>query len=216
MDEGLRGVTFLLPIQFDLVATLLAAIAATWAACRRSYDVVGVCMLALVGSVGGGLLRDSVFLRQIPVVMQHSEYLWTILTGVAGALFTFRYAERFVICSPTPTRFAWRHSIYSANRALIADTRRKPRSSSRVTRWRRADPRRAGRRRAVMFRPGHLYGLAALAGCVLFVVLSHGYGLETQRAAWIAIFLTIAMRLAAIRFNWTTHAVKSLLGRKEG
>ena len=82
MDEGLVGVTFLLPLQFDLAATLLAAIAATWAACRRSYDVVGVCMLALVGSVGGGLLRDTVFLRQIPVVMQHSEYLWTILAGV--------------------------------------------------------------------------------------------------------------------------------------
>jgi uncharacterized membrane protein YeiH len=67
-----------------------------------------------------------------------------------------------------------------------------------------------------MFKPGHLYSLAALAGCVLFVVLSHHYGMETQRAAWIAIFLTIAMRLAAIRFNWMTRSIASLLERKKG
>ena len=49
---------------------------------------------------------------------------------------------------------------------------------------------------------------------LLFVVLSHGYGMETHRAAWIAIFLTALMRLLAIRFNWTTHAVRSWIQTK--
>lgn len=218
MDEGLRGVTFLLPLQFDLAATLLAAIAATWAACRRSYDVVGVCMLALVGSVGGGLLRDTVFLRQIPVVMQHSEYLWTILTGVAVALVSFRYAERFVnLFAYTDAISLGVYGIYGANRALIAGL--SPEAAIIVGVCNAVG---GGLIRDVlvaeepiMFKPGHLYALAALAGCSVFVVLANGYGMETQRAAWIAIFLTIAMRLAAIRFNWTTHAVKHLLGRKD-
>ena len=64
------GVPFLLPLQFDLAATFFAAIAATWAASRRDYDLVGVCVLAFVSSVGGGLLRDSVFILQIPVVVR--------------------------------------------------------------------------------------------------------------------------------------------------
>ena len=58
MTETLPGVPFLLPIQFDLAAPFLAAIAATWAASHRGFDFVGVCMLAFVGSVGGGLLRE--------------------------------------------------------------------------------------------------------------------------------------------------------------
>ena len=50
MTETLPGVSFLLPIEFDLTATFLAAIAATWAASRRGYDIVGVCMLAFASS----------------------------------------------------------------------------------------------------------------------------------------------------------------------
>ena len=70
MTESLPGLSFLLPLEFDLAATFLAAIAATWAASRRGYDFIGVFMLAFVGSIGGGLLRDSVFILQIPGVMQ--------------------------------------------------------------------------------------------------------------------------------------------------
>jgi uncharacterized membrane protein YeiH len=216
MGEGLRGVSFLLPLQFDLAATFLAALAATWAACRRSYDLVGVCMLALVGSCGGGLLRDAVFLRQIPVVMQHSEYLLTILAGVLAALLTHRYAERFVnLFAYTDAISLGVYGIYGANRALIAGL--SPEAAVIVGVCNAVG---GGLIRDVlvaeepiMFKPGQLYSLAALIGCVVFVLLSHVYGFETQRAAWTAIFLTVAMRLAAIRFNWTTHAVRVLLER---
>src|SRR5260221_11644966 len=96
MADTLPGVSFLLPIGFDLAATFLGAVTGAWAASRRGYDLVGVCMLAFVGSCGGGLLRDSIFIMQIPVVMQHAEYLWAILLGVAVGMLSFRYEERFV------------------------------------------------------------------------------------------------------------------------
>ena len=65
------------------------------------------------------------------------------------------------------------------------------------------------REEPIMFKPGQLYTLAAFSGCVVFVVLSHSYGMDTQRAAWIAIFVTVLLRLLAIRFNWVTRPVKA-------
>jgi uncharacterized membrane protein YeiH len=215
MTETLPGVSFLLPIQFDLAATFLAAIAATWAASRRGYDMVGVCMLAFVGSIGGGLLRDSVFLLQIPVVMQTASYLWAIGLGVPVGIVTFRYAERFVHLFDYIDALALGvYGIYGANRALIAGL---PPESAAIVGVCNAIGGGLmrdilAREEPILFKPGQLYSLAAFAGVALFILLSHRFGMDTYRAAWIAIFVSFAMRLLAIRFNWTTRSVKSRLG----
>ena len=212
MDGSLPGVSFLLPIEFDLAATFLAAITGAWAASRRGYDLVGVCMLAFVASVGGGLLRDSVFVMQIPVVMQNSGYLWAILTAVLAGVLTFRYAERFGdLFAYTDALAIGVYGVYGANRALIAGL---PPEGAVVVGLCNA----VGgglirdilvREEPIMFKPGQLYTLAAFSGCVVFVVLSHIYGMDTQRAAWTAIFVTVLLRLLAIRFNWMTRPVRA-------
>ena len=215
MTEAMPGVSFLLPIEFDLAATLLAAIAATWAASRRGFDLVGGCMLAFVGSIGGGLLRDSVFILQIPVVMQHRDYLWAVLLGVASGVLTFRYAERFVhLFAYTDALSLGVYGIYGANRALIAGL--SPEGAVIVGLCNAVG---GGLLRDVlvsevplMFKPGQLYSLAALAGIITFVVLTHAYGVDPYRAATICIFIIALLRLLAIRFNLTTRAVKTLLG----
>ena len=66
-----------------------------------------------------------------------------------------------------------------------------------------------------MLKPGQLYSIAALVGCVMFVTLSHSYGWDDQRAAWLAIALTLLVRTAAIRFNWTTRAVREWWEQKK-
>ena len=207
------GVSFLLPLQFDLAATFLAAVAATWAASRRDYDLVGVFMLAFVSSVGGGLLRDSVFILQIPVVMQSADYLWAILAAVAVGIATLRYAERFDnLFAYTDALALGVYGIYGANRALIAGL--PPLAAILV-----GVVNAVGgglirdilvREEPILFKPGQLYTLAAVGGVTLFVVLSNRYGMDTWQAAWIAICLSFAMRLAAIRFNWTPRAVRNL------
>ncbi|MBW8905817.1 MAG: TRIC cation channel family protein [Betaproteobacteria bacterium] len=215
MTETMPGVSFLLPLQFDVAATFLAAIAATWAASRRGYDLIGVCMLAFVGSVGGGLLRDSVFIMQIPVVMQHRDYLWAILLGVAIGVVTFRYAERFVhLFDYTDALSLGVYGVYGANRALIAGL-----SAEGAIIVGLCNAVGGGLIRDVLvaevpllFKPGQLYALAALAGIVTFVVVSYSYGMDTYRAAWLSICITALLRLLAIRFNLATRSVKSRLG----
>ena len=215
MSETLPGVSFLLPVEFDLTATFIAAIAATWAASRRGYDLVGVCMLAFVGSVGGGLLRDSIFLMQVPVVMQHGGYVWAIGLGVPVGVLTFRYAERFIHLFDYVDALALGvYGIYGANRALIAGL--SPEGAVVVGLCNAVGGGLMrdilAREEPILFKPGQLYSLASFAGVALFVALSYKYGLDTYQAAWIAIFVTTAIRLLAIRFNWTTRSIKSRLG----
>lgn len=207
------GVSFLLPIEFDLAATFLAAMAATWAATRRGYDVVGLCVIAFVGSVGGGLLRDSVFIRQVPVIMQHSEYLWTILLAVLVGMLTYRYAERFAdLFAYTDALALGVYGIYGANRALIAGLSPEGAVIVGVCNAVGGGLMRdiLAREEPILLKPGQLYTLAALAGIAMFIVLSHVYGIDTFQAAWISIFVIALLRLLAIRFNWVTRAISTL------
>ena len=52
------------------------------------------------------------------------------------------------------------------------------------------------REEPLIFKPGQLYAIAALVGCILFVALSHNYGWEDQHAAWLAIASTLLVRAA--------------------
>ena len=53
-------------IYIDLTATCLYAMTGALLAIRRHYDVIGLFVLALVSGVGGGLIRDGIFIQHGP------------------------------------------------------------------------------------------------------------------------------------------------------
>ena len=66
----------MLPLYFDLGATLLFGLSGALLAARRGHDLVGLFVVALATGVGGGLLRDGLFLRQgPPACVQDGSYL---------------------------------------------------------------------------------------------------------------------------------------------
>jgi len=211
-DPDMQGVSFLLPIEFDLVATFLAALTGVWAASRRGYDLVGAFMLALVTSIGGGLLRDSVFIVQVPLAMQDARYLWTILAAVAIGSLTYRYSERIAhLFSYTDALAMGVYGVFGANWALIAGLAPEAAVVVGVCNAVGGGLIRdvLVREEPLMFKPGQLYAIAAMAGCILFVMLTQHYGIGDKQAAWIAICVTLLLRVMAIRFNWTTAAIKA-------
>jgi uncharacterized membrane protein YeiH len=206
------GISFLLPIEFDLAATFLAALTGVWAASRRGYDLVGAFMLALVTSIGGGLLRDAVFIVQVPLAMQDPRYLWVILAAVVIGAPTYRYSERIAhLFSYTDALAMGVYGVYGANWGLISGLTPEAAVVVGVCNAVGGGLIRdvLVREEPLMFKPGQLYAIAAMAGCILFVMLSHRYGIEDQQAAWIAIGVTLLLRVLAIRFNWTTAAIKA-------
>jgi uncharacterized membrane protein YeiH len=205
-----QEISFLLPIEFDLAATFLAAITGVWAASRRGYDLVGAFMLALVTSVGGGLLRDAVFIAQMPLVMQDARYVWSISAALVVGTLTYRWSERIShIFSYTDALAMGVYGVYGASWALVSGI--SPEGSILVGLCNAVGGGLIRdvlvREEPLMFKPGQLYAIAALVGCIAFVTLSHVYGWG-NRAAWLAIALTLLVRTAAIRFNWTTRAVR--------
>ena len=89
------GVPFQLPVYFDLFAVFLFALTGVWAAAARRYDVVGAFVLAFATGVGGGLLRDAVFLQEIPLVMQDKRYLIAVVAALLVGALVQKIAARF-------------------------------------------------------------------------------------------------------------------------
>ncbi len=76
---------FTLPVQIDLAATFLFGLTGGLAALKRGYDVIGLFALVFVTAVGGGLIRDGIFIQQgPPAVVTHTGYISDGRFGVFG------------------------------------------------------------------------------------------------------------------------------------
>jgi uncharacterized membrane protein YeiH len=203
------GVSFLLPIWFDLAAVFLFALTGVWAATRRGYDIVGAFVLAFVTGVGGGLLRDGIFLQEVPVVIQDGRFIWAVLTALVIGGLAQRLADRFtLLLAYVDAAAIGVYAVYGANKSLVAGA-----SAEAAVLVGLCNAVGGGllrdvivREEPLLMKPGQLYFLAAMVGCIGFVVMSHHYGWEVELCAWIAIGVTVALRLLAIHLDWKTSA----------
>ena len=201
------GVSFQLPVEYDLVAVFLFALTGVWAATKRGYDVVGAFVLAFVTGVGGGLLRDGIFLQEVPLVIQDGRYMWAVLAALVIGGLAQSLAERFTgLLSYVDAAAIGVYAVYGANKSLIAGA-----SVEAAVLVGLCNAVGGGllrdvivREEPLLLKPGQLYFLATLVGCVAFVVMSHNYGWDVEMSAYIAIAITLLLRVLAIRFNWTT------------
>ena len=92
----------LLP-AFDLAATGLFALSGALRAVRKGYDVAGLVTLALVAGIGGGLLRDGIFLQEgPPAALVDPRHLIAVgvaaaVGGLAGAALERRFHSTFLV-----------------------------------------------------------------------------------------------------------------------
>ena len=204
--------SFLLPVWFDLGAVFAFALTGALAAIQRGYDIVGVFFLALVSSIGGGLIRDGIFIPsgEATPLLTDSRYIQVVviatIVGAAfggyvkrfrrvialidavglGAYATFGTQKALQFGLPIPAAILV-GVINAAGGGLLRDilTREEP----------------------LVFRPGQFYVLTAVAGAVVFVFFSVQLGLDPTVAALIAIAITFIFRVLTIVFNWRTSAI---------
>lgn len=205
---------FQLPVWFDLGATFAFALTGALAAIKRGYDVVGMISLALATSLGGGLIRDGIFLQQgVTPLLTNPHYLYAIAAASAIGLVLGERVNRFhrliavvdavglgayacfgvqkaLLVGLGPTAAVFIGVVNAAGGGLLRDviTRQEP----------------------LVFKPGQFYVLVALAGAVIFVVLTAQFGMPPTPAAFTAIGLTFIFRVLTIAFNWRTEAVAAV------
>ena len=87
--------TVALPLSIDLGATVLFSITGAMVAIRRHYDPIGVFVLALACGLGGGLLRDGLFIQAgPPAAMRDGSYMIAVIAGCVVAILFFKHVER--------------------------------------------------------------------------------------------------------------------------
>jgi uncharacterized membrane protein YeiH len=79
----------IIPSALELVAVIAGAVAGALTACNRRLDIVGVCMLALISSLGGGLLRDMILSTGSVYMLDHpGAVICCLATGLVAFFFS--------------------------------------------------------------------------------------------------------------------------------
>ena len=193
---------FFLPIWFELGAVVLMSLTGGIVAIKRGYDVVGVAALALLVGLGGGLIRDGVFIQQGPPgVVTNPLYIQAALLGGAlGALMGDR-VERFRrLIAAVDALALGAYAAFGVQKALGSGL---PVAAAILIGVVTAVG--GGLLRDVItneeplvFRPGQFYALVALAASTLFVVLTVEVELSPSWSAAVVIVLTFIFRVAKI------------------
>jgi len=202
---------FTIPIQIDLAATFLFGLTGGLAALKRGYDVIGLFALAFVTAVGGGLIRDGLFIQAGPpaVVMDSRYMLAVIVAGIVSVFFQRAISRLNHVIAWLDALGLGAYAVVGVQKALLAGL-----SVTAAILVGLINATGGGLLRDVLvrdepllFKPGQYYTLAALAGCVLFVFLVRRIHMDSTDAAHLTIGTTFLFRVLTIQFNWSSRPV---------
>jgi len=200
-----------LPPFIDLGATVLFSITGATVAIRRHYDVIGVFVLALACGLGGGLLRDGLFIQNgPPVAMRDASYLIAVLIGVVLAILFFTHVERlskpFLIIDALATGA---YGVVGASKSFEAGLAVPACIFVGVVNAVGSGLIRdvLVRDEPLLLKPGQFYVIASVLGVGGFALLVIVFGAPVVPSAITAIAITFVFRLLAIFFDWKTTSV---------
>ena len=189
-----------LPIAIDLGATFLFSITGAMVAIRRHYDLIGLFVLALACGLGGGLLRDGVFIQTgPPAAMRNGGYIIMVAAGCLAAILFFPHVERlskpFLVIDALATAA---YGVVGASKASEAGLAVPACIFVGVV-----NAAGSGLIRDVLVR----YVIASFLGVAEFMLVTTYLHLPVVRVAVSAIAITFTFRLLAIFFDWRTTPV---------
>jgi uncharacterized membrane protein YeiH len=200
-----------LPIAIDLGATFLFSITGAMIAIRRHYDPIGLFVLALACGLGGGLLRDGIFIQAgPPAAMRNGAYIIMVAVGSLAAILFFPHVERlskpFLIIDALGTAA---YGVVGASKASEAGLAIPACIFVGVVNAVGSGLIRdvLVREEPLLFKPGQFYVIASLLGVTEFTLLTAYLHAPLVPTAISAMVITFVFRLLAIFFNWRTRPV---------
>lgn len=206
--------TFQLPLALDFGATFIWAVSGALVAARQKYDLVGLCGIALVTACGGGLMRDGLFLQQGPPALVQSP--WYIALALVAALCVFLVGRRFYHSSRFTLVIGFADALSLGAFAVVGMQKASAVGMSTLGVILVGLVNAVGGgvlrdvlvgREPLIFKPGTLNVIAALAGCGVYVALRNWTSLEETACASATIAITFVLRAVALRFNLHTEPV---------
>ncbi len=207
------GGPFLLPPWFDYLATFIWALTGALIAARRRYDIAGITALAVVSATGGGLLRDGIFLQQGPPLLVRTWIYMALIVVAASAVsiagsriqripyfdrtiyivdalglggFAITGVQLSLLAGLSPPAAIFVGVVNAVGGGMLRDL--------------------MIHREPAIFFPGPPAALAALAGCVLYLLLTTHSSAGDALAGLIAVIAVFVVRVGALRYGWQTRA----------
>jgi uncharacterized membrane protein YeiH len=195
---------------FDLVAVFLFAVSGALAAIRKQYDFIGVLILAFFSGVGGGLIRDAIFIQAgPPKVVTDSSYMVVIfLAFLLSILFRGSLSKMRKTIILVDAIGLGAYGVVGAHAAMLGGL--VPLAAVLVGVFNATG---AGlirdvliREEPIIFKPGQFYAGAAIVGSSLYVTLVV-FTMDETVAAFIAIAVTFMLRVLSVKLNWQTRPI---------
>jgi uncharacterized membrane protein YeiH len=207
---------FQVPILFDYAATLTWAVSGAIVAIQRRFDIVGVFVVALLSAIGGGLLRDAVFLDRTPVFLTNPAYLSLVVGATVGTTLFGRPLDRLIgsetIKKVVDAIDALGTPAFAVFGMQLAENRGLPLPA--VVFVGVANGVAGGLLRDIvvnevptLMRPGQFSALTLLAACAIYLALVRQLAMTPTEAAWISVGAFFVVRVLTIRFNWQSKSV---------
>jgi uncharacterized membrane protein YeiH len=195
-------------LVLEYVGTAAYAVSGATVAIRAGMDWLGVSVLAVVAAVGGGTVRDLLVGRFPVGWMQHPWPVWLAL-GTAAVIIAEAYwhprrapdslsvvliadAAGLAAFAVTGSLLALAAGLSSPVAVLLGVVSGTAGGVFRDV--------LAGQRPLILV--GQIYALAAAAGSTTAVVLTDARA-PAEAARWIAVAVTLVLRLLAIRYSWS-------------
>ncbi|EEP44002.1 hypothetical protein COLINT_03251 [Collinsella intestinalis DSM 13280] len=193
-----------IPLAFELLAVVVAAATGALTARENKLDLVGAIGLAVLVSLGGGLIRDVILqegnvyiLRQplalpvaiataaavftFPVMVEKPDRLVAILDIFSVGLFAVMGADKTMLYGYPAITCVMMGFFTAVGGGLLRDV-----CLARVP---------------YIFQRSNLYAIAAIAGALTYIVLVQCLDIWNIAAAMMSVAVTMAVRWWSIRYN---------------
>ncbi len=187
----------------DLSAVLASGLSGALLASQKRFDLGGLAFLTLVAGLGGGLIRDVLLQRGLPVALSTPNYLLVVIAAAVIGYFFERHVRRVLPALTVVDALGLGlYAVIGCLRAAQAGLSPLPTVVVGVLTAVGGGILRdvlAGDTPVIFQR--EVYATAALLGSVLFVGLARaGVGPETASA--VGFFCAAGLRLVAVWRGW--------------
>lgn len=193
-----------IPLAFELLAVVVAAATGALTARENKLDLVGAIGLAVLVSLGGGLIRD-VILQEGNVYILRQPLALPVAIATAAAVFTFPFMVE------KPDRLVAILDIFSVGLfAVMGADKTMLYGYPAITCVMMGFFTAVGggllrdvclARVPYIFQRSNLYAIAAIAGALTYIVLVQCLDIWNIAAAVISVAVTMAVRWWSIRYN---------------